>query len=160
MFSVWLKCQIFSSLPRDDGFITHDEVMIWKRFPHYRRFVRWIHRWPVNSLTKGQLCGALWFLYCWPEQAIEEIIELSKIAWLSCEVTGMEDVTGVDKAVCFRIFCFDKNLLQNVQIWKGKVVTLTISSILEGLKTVRVTVSQLQRRSISQRDNIFVWKWW
>ena len=42
---------------------THDDVIKWKRFPRYWPFVRGIHRWPVNSLHKGQWRGALVFFY-------------------------------------------------------------------------------------------------
>ena len=40
---------------------TYDDVIKWKHFPRYWPFVRGIHRWPVNSLHKGQWCGALMF---------------------------------------------------------------------------------------------------
>ena len=36
----------------------HVDVIKWKHFPRYWRFVRGIHRSPVNSLHKGQWCGA------------------------------------------------------------------------------------------------------
>ena len=39
--------------------IHHDDVI--KHSPHYRPFVLGIHRWPVNSLHKGQWCKALMF---------------------------------------------------------------------------------------------------
>ena len=39
----------------------HDDVIKWKHFPHYRPFVRGIHRLPVNSPHKGQWRGALVF---------------------------------------------------------------------------------------------------
>ena len=39
----------------------HDDVIEWKRFPHYWPFVQGIHRSPVNSLRKGQWHGALLF---------------------------------------------------------------------------------------------------
>ena len=39
----------------------HDDVIKWKHFPRYWPFVQGIHRWPVNSLHKGQWCGALMF---------------------------------------------------------------------------------------------------
>ena len=31
----------------------HDDVMTWKRFPYYRFFVDWTHRWPVGALHNG-----------------------------------------------------------------------------------------------------------
>ena len=37
----------------------HDNVIKWKHFLHYRPFVQRIHWSPVNSLHKGQWCGAL-----------------------------------------------------------------------------------------------------
>ena len=36
------------------GLMPHDDIMIWKRFPHYCPFVRRIHRSPLDSLTKCQ----------------------------------------------------------------------------------------------------------
>ena len=39
----------------------HDDVIIWKHFPHYWPFVRGIHRSPVNSPHKGQWRRALMF---------------------------------------------------------------------------------------------------
>ena len=39
----------------------HDDVIIWKHFPHYWPFVPGIHRSPVNSPHKGQWRGALMF---------------------------------------------------------------------------------------------------
>ena len=44
----------------------HDDVMKWKHFPCYWSFVRGIHRSPVNSPHKGQICGALMFLWSAP----------------------------------------------------------------------------------------------
>ena len=41
--------------------IPHDDSIKWKYFPRYWPFVRGIHRSPVNSLHKGQWCGALMF---------------------------------------------------------------------------------------------------
>ena len=49
----------------------HDDVMTWKRFPHYWPFVRGINRWPVLPLVKGRWCGSLVFnllsawVSCW-----------------------------------------------------------------------------------------------
>ena len=39
----------------------HDGVIKWKHFPRYWRFVREIHRSPVNFPHKGQWRGALMF---------------------------------------------------------------------------------------------------
>ena len=41
--------------------LIHDDVINWKHFPRYWPFVRGIHRFPVNSLHKGQWRGALMF---------------------------------------------------------------------------------------------------
>ena len=41
---------------------TNDDVIKWKHFPRYWPFVRWIHRYPMNSPHKGQWRGALMFL--------------------------------------------------------------------------------------------------
>ena len=54
----------------------HDDVIKWKHFPRYWPFVRGIHRWPVNSIHKGQWRGALMFsLIC----ALNK--RLSKQSW-------------------------------------------------------------------------------
>ena len=45
----------------DNKPVGHDDVIKWKYFPRYWPFVRWIHRWPVNSPHKGQWRGALMF---------------------------------------------------------------------------------------------------
>ena len=39
----------------------HDDVIKWKHSPRHWPFVRGIHRFPVNSLNKGQWRGALMF---------------------------------------------------------------------------------------------------
>ena len=39
----------------------YDDVIKWKHFPRNWSFVRGSHRSPVNSLHKGQWCGALMF---------------------------------------------------------------------------------------------------
>ena len=39
----------------------HDDVIKWKHFPRYWRFVQGIHRSPVKSPHKGQWRGALMF---------------------------------------------------------------------------------------------------
>ena len=50
---------------RNDKAIWHNDVMKWKHFPRYWPFVRGNHRWPVNSLRKGQWRGAwLFSLIC------------------------------------------------------------------------------------------------
>ena len=41
------------------GCCNREDVIKWKHFPRYWPFVRGIHRWPVNSLHKGQ-----WQLSC------------------------------------------------------------------------------------------------
>ena len=41
--------------------MVHDDVIKWNHFPRYWRFVRGIHRSPVNSPHKGQWRGALMF---------------------------------------------------------------------------------------------------
>ena len=42
-------------------FGSHEDVIKWKHFLHYRPFVRGIHRSPVNSPHKGQWRGGLTF---------------------------------------------------------------------------------------------------
>ena len=41
----------------------HADVIKWKHFPRNCPFVRGIHRSPVNSLHKGQWCGAFMFFF-------------------------------------------------------------------------------------------------
>ena len=47
--------------------LAHDDIIIWKHFPHYWPFVWGIHHSLVNSPHKGQWCGALMFslIYAW-----------------------------------------------------------------------------------------------
>ena len=55
----WSECST-----RWAGFLSfrlHDDVIKWKHFLRYWPFVRGIHRWPVDSLHKGQWRGALMF---------------------------------------------------------------------------------------------------
>ena len=60
-----LYCNLYAALHdiRKDTQISvsHDGVIKWKHFPRYWRFVRGIHRFPVNSRHKGQWRGALMF---------------------------------------------------------------------------------------------------
>ena len=43
----------------------HDDVIKWKHFPRYWPCVRGIHRWPVDSLHKGQSHGtSMFYLIC------------------------------------------------------------------------------------------------
>ena len=41
--------------------LEHDDIIKWNHFPRYWPFVRGIHRYPVNSLHKGQWLRALMF---------------------------------------------------------------------------------------------------
>ena len=50
----------------------YDDVIKWKHFPRYCPFVKGINRWPVDSAHKGQWRGVLMFLWCAPEQTIEQ----------------------------------------------------------------------------------------
>ena len=52
---------IFLATKRHKASPEHDDVIKWKHFPRYWPFVRGIHRSPVNSLHKGQWCGAFMF---------------------------------------------------------------------------------------------------
>ena len=62
----------------------YDDVIKWKHFPRYWRFVRGIHRLPVNSPHKGQWRGTLMFsLICaWikQEETIVRLVIWSAIA--------------------------------------------------------------------------------
>ena len=64
-------------------FFWHDDVIKWKRFPHYWCFVRGIHRWPVDSLHKGHWRGAL--IRAWTRQTIE-----TPVIWDAIALTVME----------------------------------------------------------------------
>ena len=61
----WLVTLHRSTLKVAQELEDHDDVIKWKYFPRYWPFVRGIHRWPVNSLHKGQWCGALMFSLIW-----------------------------------------------------------------------------------------------
>ena len=52
---------LLSRLLFNEAEISHDDVIKWKHFLRYWPFVRGIHRWPVNSLHKGQWRGTLMF---------------------------------------------------------------------------------------------------
>ena len=56
---LWGPCVecIFFSLKCQQCF--HDDVIKWKHFSCYWRFVRGIHRWPVNIPHRSQWSGAL-----------------------------------------------------------------------------------------------------
>ena len=54
-----IRCRVASPVKT----ALHDDVIIWKHFPHNWPFVWRIHRWPVNSLHKGQWLGALEFSF-------------------------------------------------------------------------------------------------
>ena len=46
----------------------HDDVMTWKRFPHYRSFVRGSQRSPMDSPSKWAVNAELWcFMCCYSE---------------------------------------------------------------------------------------------
>ena len=46
---------------RHDALANHNKATKWKHFSRYWPFVLGIHRSSVNSLYKGQFCGALMF---------------------------------------------------------------------------------------------------
>ena len=58
----------------DMGFLSHDDVIKWKHFPHHWSFVRGIHRSSLNSPHKGQWRGTLMFsLICaWTEAWVND----------------------------------------------------------------------------------------
>ena len=55
----------------------HEDVIKWKRFPCYWPFVSGVHRWPVDSLTKGQWRGALMLRL---NKTVEQTIE-TPVIW-------------------------------------------------------------------------------
>ena len=61
--------------------IVYDDVMIWKRVPNYKHFVREFHRWPVDSPLKGPIIwGSDIHFLCQPvhtaEQTFDRCIEM------------------------------------------------------------------------------------
>ena len=59
--------------------IVKNDAMTWKRFMVTRHFVRVICRSPVDSPRKKGSNTKLWFLGFWPEQPIEQTMELPAI---------------------------------------------------------------------------------
>ena len=57
----YLLCVIIMTARHGHLFCIHDDVIKWKKIPHYWPFVRGIHRSPVTSPHKGQWRGALMF---------------------------------------------------------------------------------------------------
>ena len=61
----WLMFPVFKAVANGTlGCVSaslHYDVIKWKKFLRYWPFVRGIHRWPVNSLHKGQWRGTLMF---------------------------------------------------------------------------------------------------
>ena len=51
----------FTLKSRQPAVRSHDDIIKWKHFPHYRSGVWGIHQSPVDSPHKGQWCGALMF---------------------------------------------------------------------------------------------------
>ena len=82
----------------------HDDVIKWKHFPRYWRFVRRIHRSPGNFPHKGQWIGALMFsLICvwinnWSKQSRGWWFEtLSRPLWRHCN--GSTSFRGVRQVI-------------------------------------------------------------
>ena len=84
---------------------SHDDVIKWKHFPRHWRFVRGIHRSPVNSPHKGQWRGALMFslISIWINGWVNnrEAVD-SRRYRAHYDVTVMGDI----KAVCPKLFGF------------------------------------------------------
>ena len=51
---------------------SHDDIMKWKYFPHYRPFVRGIHQSLVDSLYKGPAMWNFLFFLCQPKLAVQQ----------------------------------------------------------------------------------------
>ena len=86
--------------------LIHDDVIKWTHFPRYWPFVQGIHRSPVNSHHKGQLCRALMFsLIC---------------AWMNGWVNNRE----AGKLRCHRAH-YDVTV---IYCWALKLCTLKIPS--------------------------------
>ena len=57
-----------------NSYSIHDDVIKWKHFPRYWPFVRGIHRWPVDSLHKGQWRSFDFFFDLRLEQMAEQTL--------------------------------------------------------------------------------------
>ena len=77
-----------------DGSMHHDHVIKWKTFPRDWPFVRGIHRWPVNSLHKGQWRGALMFSLIFTWKKVEQTI-VRLMIWAAIELimTSRPDIS-------------------------------------------------------------------
>ena len=75
----------------------HDDVMKWKRFPHYWFFVRRSHRSSVIPSTKGQQCEPSGFLWCQSEQTVKQTFEWPVIwdAMTFCDSTVMRSLMTI-----------------------------------------------------------------
>ena len=98
--------------------VHHDDVIKWKHFPRYWRFVRGIHRWPVNSPHKGQWRGALmFFFYLCLHKLLSKHrwgrwFEMpSRPLWRHCNVFGVQGGTSLYLCHCFMndMFLFMKS---------------------------------------------------
>ena len=62
------------------SFQSHDDVKIWKHFPHY-----WLFVWENNGLGvfTAQIwkCRFGWFLCCQSEQAFQQTLEFMMMSW-------------------------------------------------------------------------------
>ena len=59
---------------------SHYDVSKWKHSPHYWPFVRGIHRSPGDTLTKASDAQLWCFLWCAPEQMIQQTLE-TPVIW-------------------------------------------------------------------------------
>ena len=102
----------------------HDDDVKWKHFPRYWPFVLEIHRSPVNSLQKGQWCGALMFssICAWVNGWVNnrEAGDLAR-HWAHHDVTVMVTrhasldftIKHVNKEVFLEYFCCHFNTFMN-----------------------------------------------
>ena len=99
--------------------------MKWKHYPRYWPFVRGIHRSPVNSLHKGQWCGALMFaLICaWINCSSKKrrgwwFETLSRPLWRHCSVLLLLSCSSyVLIPLCFGITLYQCRILFGIALY-------------------------------------------
>ena len=111
----------------------HDDVIKWKHFPRYWRFVRIIHRSPLNSPLKGQWHGALIFcLICawingWVKQSWDWWLEThSRPLWRHCNAMPVNVICNQWDIACIQMFCLT---LVALVIWCHHMYFITKYSI-------------------------------
>ena len=88
---------------------SHDDIMKWKYFPHYRPFVRGIHQSLVDSLYKGPAMWNFWFFFMSAQTSCSTNIHPTNYLrwWRSCDISVMNSWNNTlqrkkDEVLCFR----------------------------------------------------------